>query len=156
MAFLCVRKNSDSSKREVLVEGGPLTVTEVCEDALIQSLLAGAVPFSLWNASRAACADFSSAATIVDHDCGLESHSICSATRPTCAPARKAIRTDSTARGRSAVNESAEATDAAAIKPVQRPTNRASVLGCMYEGVLSSKALRVESQQRVIPGFRGM
>jgi len=39
------------------------------------------------------------------------------------------------------VSESEEATAAAAIKPVHRPTNRASALGEMYDGVLSSKAL---------------
>ncbi len=103
-------------------------MTEVAEDALIHSLLVGAVPFSLWKASKAACADFSSAATMVDHEPDLESPSICSATLPTWAPARKAIRTDSTAKGRRAVNESAEATAEAAIKPVHRPTNRASAL----------------------------
>lgn len=116
-------------------------VTEVAEEALIQSLLVGEVPFCLWNASSAACADFSSEATIVDHDWGFCSPSICCATLPTCAPALKAIRTPSTAKGMRAVKESAEATAVAAIRPVQRPTSRASVLGWMYEGVLSSKAL---------------
>ena len=50
------------------VEGGPLIVTDVAEDALIHSLFVGDVPFSWWKASIAACADFSSVATIVDHD----------------------------------------------------------------------------------------
>lgn len=103
-------------------------VTEVAEDALIHSLLVGEVPFSLWNASKAAWADFSSAATMVDHDPVFESPSICSATFPTWAPALKAIRTDSTAKGSNAVSESAEATAEAAIKPVHRPTRRASAL----------------------------
>ncbi len=116
-------------------------MTEDADDALIQSLLVGGMFFSLWNASKAACADFSSEATIVDHDCGLELPSICSATRPTWAPARNATRTDSTAIGIRAVKESAEAMAEAAIRPVQRPTSRASVLGWMYEGVRSSKAL---------------
>ena len=56
------------SKTFAFVEGGPLTVTEVAEDALIHNLFAGAIWASVWYASRAVCADFSSAATIVDHD----------------------------------------------------------------------------------------
>jgi hypothetical protein len=46
-AFLWVLKNSEDSKSEDFVAGGPLMVTEVAEDALIHSLLVGAVPFSL-------------------------------------------------------------------------------------------------------------
>lgn len=67
-AFLRVRKKFEDSKHLCLVDGGPLTVTEVAEDALIHSLAAGEMFFSAWKLSRAACADFSSAATIVDHD----------------------------------------------------------------------------------------
>ena len=67
-AFLWLLKNSESSKTRFFVEGGPLTVTDVAEDALIHSLFAGEIFFSAWKVSNAACADFSSVATIVDHD----------------------------------------------------------------------------------------
>ena len=52
-AFLCVRKNSEFSKTKVFVEGGPLTVTEVADDAEIHSFCAGEMCSSLWIASRA-------------------------------------------------------------------------------------------------------
>ena len=114
-----------------LVEGGPLIVTDVAEDAEIHSLFAGEIFRSAWKLSRAACADFSSDATIVDHDLFAESTSSCWATFPTWAPALKAIRTVSIARGRREVRESAQDTAVAVIKPVHRPTSLASALGDM-------------------------
>lgn len=116
-------------------------MTEVAEDAEIQSLAAGAMFFSAWKLSRAACVDFSSEATSVDHDLFSDSTSSCWATFPTWAPALKAIRTDSMARGRRAVRESAQDTAAAVIKPVHRPTSLASVLGCIYVDERSENAL---------------
>lgn len=116
-------------------------MTDVAEEAEIQSLLAGEMFFSAWKLSRAACADFSSDATIVDHDLLAESTSSCWATFPTWAPALKAIRTASMARGRRAVRESAQETADAVIRPVHRPTSLASELGNMYAAERSSNAL---------------
>lgn len=116
-------------------------MTEVAEDAEIQSLVAGAMFFSAWKLSRAACADFSSAATMVDQDLFPDSTSSCWATFPTWAPALKAIRTDSMARGRRAVKESAHDTAVAVIRPVHRPTSLASALGGMYVDERSENAL---------------
>lgn len=116
-------------------------VTEDAEDAEIHSLLAGAMFFSAWKLSRAACADFSSVATKVDHDLLTESTSSCWATFPTWAPALKAIRTVSIARGRRAVKESAQDTAVAVIRPVHRPTSLASALSDMYDCERSSNAL---------------
>jgi hypothetical protein len=117
-------------------------VTEVADDALIHTLCTGAIPNVLWKASIASCADFSSAATIVDHDWLPCEPSVCHATFPTCAPARKAIRIVSIAIGIKAVRESAAETAVAARRPVHRPTNLASELGEIYDLGFSSKALQ--------------
>ena len=144
-AFLCVLKNSVSSKRRVLIEGGPLIVTEVADEALIQILCAGAMPCVSWKALIASWADFSSAATIVDHDWLPCEPSVCHATFPTCAPVRNAIRTVSIAIGIKAVRESAAETAVAASRPVHRPTILASELGEIYDLGFSSKALQIVS-----------
>ena len=140
-AFFFDLKYGESSKHRILVEGGPLSVTDVADDAEIHNLFAGAMLFSAWKLSRAACADFSSDATIVDHDLLAESTSSCWATFPTWAPALKAIRTDSMARGRRAVRQSAQETAVAVIRPVHRPTSLASALGNMYDGVRSENSI---------------
>ena len=54
---------------------------------------------------------------------------------------RNAIRTDSMAKGRSAVKELADATAVAVIRPVHRPTSLASVFVGIYPILFSSKNL---------------
>ena len=65
----CREKASEEPKNRFNIDGGPLMVTEEAEEALIHNRFEGEIMFSFWNLSRAACAVFSSALTMLDHDC---------------------------------------------------------------------------------------
>ena len=65
----CRANASEELKNRFNTEGGPLIVTEEDEEALIHKRLDGEIILSFWNLSKAACAVFSSALTMLDHDC---------------------------------------------------------------------------------------
>ena len=59
---------SEELKKRFKTDGGPLIVTEEADEALIHKQFDGEIELSFWNLSKAACAVFSSALTMLDHD----------------------------------------------------------------------------------------